>query len=74
MLRARTSLLSKALARSYATAASPHALGNLDSASLSALTAASQLRGEVTGLVVGNPEDVPSAVEKAKGYSFQISH
>ncbi|KAJ8579580.1 hypothetical protein M405DRAFT_835684 [Rhizopogon salebrosus TDB-379] len=81
MLRARTSLLGRVLARSYATAASPHALvflehrqGNLDSASLSALTAASQLGGEVTGLVVGNPEDVPYVVEKAKGYSFQISH
>ncbi|KAG0707676.1 DHS-like NAD/FAD-binding domain-containing protein [Suillus ampliporus] len=73
MLKARTSLLSRVLARSYATAASPHALvflehrqGELDSASLSALTAASQLGGQVTGLVVGSPEEVPSVVEKAK--------
>ncbi|KAG2157196.1 DHS-like NAD/FAD-binding domain-containing protein [Suillus clintonianus] len=73
MLRARTSLLNRVLARSYATAVSPHALvflehhqGDLDSASLSALTAASQLGGQVTGLVVGSPEEVPSVVEKAK--------
>ena len=75
MLRPRTSLLSRALARSYATAPSPHALvflehrqGDLDSASLSALTAASQLGGQVTGLVVGSPEEVSSVVEKAKKY------
>lgn len=80
MLRPRTSVLSKVLARSYATATSPHALvflehrqGDLDSASLSALTAASQLGGQVTGLVVGSLEDVPSIVEKAKKYSFEIS-
>ncbi|KAG2357696.1 hypothetical protein BDR07DRAFT_1419649 [Suillus spraguei] len=70
MLRAQ---ISRALARSYATATSPHALvflehrqGDLESASLSALTAASQLGGQVTGLVVGSPEEVPSVVEKAK--------
>lgn len=73
MLKARISLLNRVLARSYATAVSPHALvflehrqGDLDSASLSALTAASQLGGQVTGLVVGSPEEVPSVVEKAK--------
>lgn len=73
MLRAQISLLNRALARTYATAASPHALvflehrqGDLESASLSALTAASQLGGQVTGLVVGSPEEVPSVVEKAK--------
>lgn len=66
-------MLNRVLARSYATAASPHALvflehrqADLDSASLSALTAASQLGGQVTGLVVGSPEEVPSVVEKAK--------
>ena len=75
MLRPRTSLLSRALARSYATAPSPHALvflehrqGDLDLASLSALTAASQLGGQVTGLIVGSPEEVSSVVEKAKKY------
>jgi electron transfer flavoprotein alpha subunit len=79
MLKARTSLLNRVLARSYATAASPHALvflehrqGDLDSASLSALTAASQLGGQVTGLVVGSPEEVPSIVEKAKKYAFKL--
>jgi electron transfer flavoprotein alpha subunit len=76
MLRTRTSLLSGALVRNYAIVASPHSLvflehrqGNLDSASLSALTAASQLGGEVTGLVIGNPEEASSVVEKAKRYS-----
>lgn len=60
-------------ARSYATAASPHALvflehrqGVIDSGSLSALTAAQQLGGEVTGLLVGSSDDVKSAVDKAK--------
>ncbi|KAG1878018.1 hypothetical protein DFJ58DRAFT_902930 [Suillus subalutaceus] len=63
----------KARVFSAKQAASPHALvflehrqGDLDSASLSALTAASQLGGQVTGLVVGSPEEVPSVVEKAK--------
>lgn len=79
MLRARTPLLSRVLStRSYAN--SPHALvfiehsqGNFDSASLSALTAASQLGGQVTGLVVASPEEVSSIVEKAKRYSFEPS-
>ena len=60
-------------ARSYATGASPHALvflehrqGVIDSGSLSALTAAQQLGGEVTGLLVGNSDDVQSAVNTAK--------
>jgi electron transfer flavoprotein alpha subunit len=80
MLKARISLLNKVLVRSYATAASPHALvflehhqGDLDSASLSALTAASQLGGQVTSLVVGSPEEVPSVVEKAKRYASRLS-
>ncbi|OAX35180.1 adenine nucleotide alpha hydrolases-like protein [Rhizopogon vinicolor AM-OR11-026] len=61
------------LARSYATAPSPHALvllehrqGDLEFASLSALTAASQLGGQVTGLVVGSPDEVSSVIDKAK--------
>jgi electron transfer flavoprotein alpha subunit len=79
MLKARISMLNRVLARSYATAASPHALvflehrqGDLDSASLSALTAASQLGGHVTGLIVGSPEEMPSVVEKAKRYTFKL--
>lgn len=79
MLRVQIPQLNRVLARSYATAAPPHALvflehrqGDLDSASLSALTAASQLGGQVTGLVVGSPEEVPSVVEKARRYAFEL--
>lgn len=63
----------RVLLRSYATPASTHALlfiehrdGVLDSGSLSALTAAQALGGEVTGVIVGAPEDVGKAVEKAR--------
>lgn len=73
MLRTRTAALSKALARSYATSPSPHALvflehrdGELDSASLSALTAASRLGGKVTGFLTGAPDQVPGVLDKAK--------
>lgn len=75
MLRIRTATLSRALVRSYATSPSPspHALvflehrdGELDSASLSALTAASQLGGKVTGLLAGAPDQVPGVLDKAK--------
>ena len=59
--------------RTYATTTSPHALvflehrgGTIDSGSLSALTAAEQLGGKVTGLIVGAPDEVKQAVEKAK--------
>lgn len=59
--------------RAYATAPPPHALvflehrqGVIDNGSLSALTAAEQLGGQVTGLVIGNSEHVPNVVEKAK--------
>ena len=61
--------------RGFATAAPPHALvfiehqaGAIDSASLSALTAAHQLGGEVTGLIVGKAEEVKQAVGKARRY------
>lgn len=61
------------LSRTYATGSSPHALvfiehrgGIIESGSLSALTAAEQLGGKVTGLIVGAPEEVKQAVEKAK--------
>lgn len=73
MLRTRSALCYRAFARAYATSPSPHALvflehreGILDSGSLSALTAAGQLGGEVTGLVVGGPNELDSVVAKAK--------
>jgi len=73
MLRTRCLISCRALFRGYATAPGPHALvflehreGAIDSGSLSALTAAQQLGGQVTGLVVGGPDQVPSVVQKAK--------
>ncbi|KAH9935631.1 electron transfer flavoprotein alpha subunit [Fomitopsis serialis] len=73
MLRAHYLLASRSLCRRYATVPGPHALvflehraGVIDSGSLSALTAAQQLGGEVTGLVVGGPDEVKGVVEKAK--------
>ena len=73
MLRSRTALVARNIHRTYATAAQPHALvflehrdGVLDAGSLSALTAAQQLGGEVTGLVVGAPEQVQTILPQAK--------
>ncbi|KAF8167298.1 DHS-like NAD/FAD-binding domain-containing protein [Crassisporium funariophilum] len=73
MLRTRATFCRRALTRSYATPTSPHALvflehreGVLDSGSLSALTAAEQLGGEVSALIVGSSEHVQGVVEKAK--------
>ena len=73
MLRSRTVLVARNIRRTYATAAQPHALvflehrdGILDAGSLSALTAAQQLGGEVTGLVVGAPEQVQTILPQAK--------
>ena len=73
MLRCRLPKLSAAFRRAYATAHSPHALvfieqrgGVIDSGSLSALTAAEQLGGSVTGLIVGGPGEVEQAVETAR--------
>jgi electron transfer flavoprotein alpha subunit len=73
----RRSLLSsrprphRLIQRTYASAAGPRALlfiehsnGNIESGSLSALTAATQLGGEVTGIVVG--DGIENVVEKAK--------
>ncbi|KAK0195368.1 DHS-like NAD/FAD-binding domain-containing protein [Armillaria mellea] len=64
--------VSRPLVRAYATPASPHALvllehraGVLDSGSLSALTAATHLGGQVTGLIISGP-DGASVVDKAK--------
>jgi electron transfer flavoprotein alpha subunit len=66
-------LIARSSSRSYATATSPrtlvyleHSDGNLESGSLSALTAASQLGGEVTGILVGGSKEVESVLEKAK--------
>ncbi|CDO72513.1 hypothetical protein BN946_scf184980.g54 [Trametes cinnabarina] len=73
MLRLRPFLNAGRLQRGYASAAGPHALvllehraGVIDSGSLSALTAAQQLGGQVSGLVVGAPDEVKGVVEKAK--------
>lgn len=73
MLRTRPLVCCRTLGRAYATTPSPHALvllehrhGVIDSGSLSALTAAEQLGGQVTGLVVGSSDEVEGVVEKAK--------
>ena len=73
MLRLRPALRAATLSRRYATASGPHALvflehrdGAIDSGSLSALTAAQQLGGQVTGLIVGAPDQVRGVVEKAQ--------
>ena len=73
MLRTSSILCRRAFARSYATATSPHALvflehrgGVLESGSLSALTAAEQLGGEISALVVGSAEHVPNVVDQVK--------
>lgn len=73
MLRTRTLVCHRAFARAYATWPSPHALiflehraGAIESASLSALTAAVRLGGQVTGLIVGGPDEVGGVVDKAK--------
>lgn len=75
-------LLPRGLAvRSYATSGSPHALvfvehrdGQLDSASLSALTAAQQLGGSITGLVIGAPGEADKIAEKLKKYVVNLSN
>ena len=81
MLPRRVFIRSRVIYRSYTTATSttPHALvflehrqGVLESASLSALTAAHQLGGKVTGLVIGPQEHVPDVVNKAKKYSSRF--
>jgi electron transfer flavoprotein alpha subunit len=73
MLRTRALVCHRAFVRAYTTLPSPHALvflehraGAIESASLSALTAAEQLGGRVTGLVVGGPEEVQVIVDQAK--------
>ncbi|PCH43419.1 electron transfer flavo protein alpha subunit [Wolfiporia cocos MD-104 SS10] len=73
MLRVRSLIARRALLRQYATAPGPHALvflehraGVIDSASLSAVTAAQHLGGKATGLVIGGPDEVPNVVQQAK--------
>lgn len=73
MLRARSLLRVRPTYRTYTTAANTHALvflehrdGVLDSGSLSAVTAAEKLGGEVTGLVVGSSEEVKLVLPKAQ--------
>jgi electron transfer flavoprotein alpha subunit len=73
MLRTSSIFCRRAFARTYATATSPHALvflehrgGIIDSGSLSALTAAEQLGGQVSALVVGSSEHFPGVVDKVK--------
>jgi electron transfer flavoprotein alpha subunit len=75
MLRVQSLVCRRAFVRAYAASPSPHALvllehrqGIVDSSSLSALTAAEQLGGPVTGLVIGGPDDVQGVVDKAKKY------
>lgn len=75
MLRARSLAYIRPAIRTYATAASPHALvylehrdGVIDSASLSAVTAAEKLGGQVTGLVVGSTDEVQAVLPKARKY------
>ena len=78
ILCARSLLSSRRLiTRAYATATSPCALvflehkdGAIEPASLSALTAAQELGGAVTGIVIGSPDQVPAVVERAKKYIF----
>lgn len=75
MLRTRVAVASRAFARGYATAKPPHALvflehraGVIDSGSLSALAAAQQLGGELTGLVLCAPDEVKAVAEEAQKY------
>ncbi|KAF5312912.1 hypothetical protein D9619_002552 [Psilocybe cf. subviscida] len=75
MLRTLSTFSRRELARTYATAASPHALvflehrgGVIDAGSLSALSAAEKLGGEVSALVVGSSDHVQGVVEKAKKF------
>jgi electron transfer flavoprotein alpha subunit len=73
MLRSRFLFLGRTLSRTYATVPGPHPLvfiehsnGVIDSGSLSAISAAAQLGGKVTALVVGGQDHVPNVLEKAK--------
>lgn len=73
-LLARTLPSVHASSRAFASASSPihslllveHRSGNVEGGTLAALTAASELGGKVTGLVVGAPGEVEGIVEKVK--------
>jgi electron transfer flavoprotein alpha subunit len=78
----RTAYPSARLLRTYATPAGSahtllfleHSQGAIEAASLSALTAAQQLKGTITALVVGGEdEEVQKAVEHAKKFVISKS-
>lgn len=60
--------------RTFASTSSPihslllveHRSGDVEGGTLAALTAASELGGKVTGLIVGSPEEVDGVAEKVK--------
>jgi len=69
----RTQLQRSIRNRTYASAAQPNSLvylehheGDIDSGSLAAVTAATELGGNVTGIVVGKEGDVDAVLEKAR--------
>lgn len=73
MLRTSVLLPVRKAVRCYASTSSPNALvylehhnGDIDVGSLSALTAAGQLGGNVTALVVGKAGDIEGVIEKAR--------
>jgi len=74
LTRTATRGLARQTLRRYAsTSGSPSALlliehngGKIEAGTLAALTAATQLGGEVTGIIVGSPEEVKPVIEKAK--------
>ncbi|KAF9263374.1 electron transfer flavoprotein, alpha subunit [Marasmius fiardii PR-910] len=75
LLASRRILLCRHALRAYSTSTSPHALiflehreGVIEPGSLSALTAAGQLGGSITGLVVGGSDQVPEVVDKLKKF------
>lgn len=79
MLRLSAFRIAPRLARTYASPAAPNALvflehrnGVLDSSSLSALTAATQLGGQVTGLILSGPESSATAIENASKCVFRL--
>lgn len=72
MFRPRLQPLRSVLTRRYASTSGPNSLllieyrgGEIDSGTLSALTAATALGGQVTGLLVGTSEELDAVVEKA---------
>ncbi|KAG7098808.1 hypothetical protein E1B28_000713 [Marasmius oreades] len=75
LLAGRRILVCKHALRAYATTSTPrvlifleHRQGAIESGSLSALTAAGQLGGTVTGLVVGASSQIPGVVDKLQKF------